>query len=63
MDEHNKLVAYVLDEPEGAALELARLRKDNALLRDRIDDYERTSTPGWCVICVIVALIVGVLFV
>lgn len=39
-EEHNKLVAYVLDEPDEAAFEIARLREEVEDLRNeaRRDD-------------------------
>jgi hypothetical protein len=59
-DQHNEIMAYVLDEPEDAAREIAQLRKDVIRLRDEAEDNEKA--PGWCIFCSLVALIVGALF-
>jgi hypothetical protein len=48
MDEHNDLMAYVLDYPEQAALEIARLRE--------------TNTAPWMFVSFLAGVLIGLWF-
>lgn len=40
MDEHKELMAYVLDEPEAAAREIARLRNIETAARELLASFD-----------------------
>lgn len=46
MDEHNKIVAYVLDYPEEAARELAELRTALRAYVDEARSHTNQGRPG-----------------